>query len=588
MIRLFCIILTCSLALSAQQRTILATNAQVEGFKDIPKETIFVHYNSTLLFPGETLYYQIYCLDVDLLKQSNISKIAYLTLINQNEKYIFKHKIKLKNGIGYGDFFIPADLPSGNYKILAYTRWMLNENNFYQGDISILNPYQGRSMNSANNFPLLRDSLNFNDDSEKNITAISLLENKYYEKRDKVILNFDELTKKNKSGNYSLSIVKKYPFDQSVFPHLLNFISKVKIQSSPNRNNLVAALNKKIFLPEMRGELISGIVSHKERESIHKEKIKLGISLPANSNQTTVIETDVKGNFIFDLSGRNRNGDELYIQVLKDSSKNYNIILDSFPQPIISNLKFFDFKIKPQMKDHILQRSIYNQIENNYYQIKPDSIITQDKELPFYGKDGIYKYNLDDFTRFKTVKETLIEIVEGVWSTKDEAGKDYFAIRGLYLDQEEMGYKPLLLIDGIIEQDHNKIINSNADDIESISYIRDIYYLGVEIYGGVIIIKTKDNNYSELIDTEQVKRLKIGSIRNGLRKYFKYNYELDSYNTIPDYRHQLLWLPDLKINKKENKVILFTSDVEGEFLISLEGFTSDGQPVSILDSFWVK
>jgi len=64
--------------------------------------------------------------------------------------------------------------------------------------------------------------------------------------------------------------------------------------------------------------------------------------------------------------------------------------------------------------------------------------------------------------------------------------------------------------------------------------------------------------------------------------YFKQVYDgSGKLKRIPDYRIQLLWLPNLEISSKTNEINFFTSDVNGTFEISLEGFTNNGDPVSL-------
>ena len=66
------------------------------------------------------------------------------------------------------------------------------------------------------------------------------------------------------------------------------------------------------------------------------------------------------------------------------------------------------------------------------------------------------------------------------------------------------------------------------------------------------------------------------------KNYFKQVYaEDDKFNRIPDFRSQLLWEPNFNLNKNEDTIFFFTSDNNGDYEISLEGFTNDGQPVSL-------
>ena len=116
---------------------------QLAIYNEIPQEKMFIHYNSSLLFSGDFLYYRAYCINSQTNKLSDLSKIVYIELIGQDKNQVFKHKIILKKGLGQGDFFIPTSIPSGNYKLIAYTKWMKNneEEHFFQGDISIINPF---------------------------------------------------------------------------------------------------------------------------------------------------------------------------------------------------------------------------------------------------------------------------------------------------------------------------------------------------------------------------------------------------------------------------------------------------------------
>jgi hypothetical protein len=70
------------------------------------------------------------------------------------------------------------------------------------------------------------------------------------------------------------------------------------------------------------------------------------------------------------------------------------------------------------------------------------------------------------------------------------------------------------------------------------------------------------------------------------KEYYSPNYPNESLRRIPDYRYQLLWNPEVKFN--DEPLRLFTSDLNGEFEINLEGFTEDGKPISITKTFYVE
>jgi hypothetical protein len=57
---------------------------------------------------------------------------------------------------------------------------------------------------------------------------------------------------------------------------------------------------------------------------------------------------------------------------------------------------------------------------------------------------------------------------------------------------------------------------------------------------------------------------------------------------IPDFRSQLLWLPNLVLDTKYKEITFYTSDNVGDYEVSLEGFTNEGIPVSLKEVFSVK
>src|SRR5690606_22850182 len=48
----------------------------------------------------------------------------------------------LDNGRGNSRFFVPSSIPSGQYRLLAYTRWMKNFDDYYHAPVLIVNPYE--------------------------------------------------------------------------------------------------------------------------------------------------------------------------------------------------------------------------------------------------------------------------------------------------------------------------------------------------------------------------------------------------------------------------------------------------------------
>lgn len=109
--------------------------------QQVLQEKIFVHTDKAFYFSGEILWFKIYCVDATFHKPIDVSKVAYIELLDNENKPLLQAKIELKNGSGNGSFYLPLSVNSGNYKMRAYTNWMKNfpAEYFFDKNVSIVN-----------------------------------------------------------------------------------------------------------------------------------------------------------------------------------------------------------------------------------------------------------------------------------------------------------------------------------------------------------------------------------------------------------------------------------------------------------------
>lgn len=555
------------------------------SYKDFPQENIFVHFNSSFLVSGENLFYKIYCLNTNTNKLSDLSKIAYVELIDPDKKTIFKHKIILKSGLGEGDFFIKTSIPSGNYKLIAYTQWMRNRgvNSFFQNDITIVNPFRANKKLTVK-IPEPIDTLvvgqnlikesesvsNFNVPSKNEY--IRLKTNKTtFSKREKVVVTVKGLKDKFSYGNYSISVKK---IDS------INSPTKLKPSLFVNKNGLNKIPESSIpFLPELRGEIVSGSVFSKETNT-PKANVKVSLSIPGENAIFKIATTNKKGKFYFSIDKEYKNPNAI-IQVVNSKRKQYKVELNDYNLPNFDDFVFNDFIITPKINDLILKKSILNQIENAFHSLKNDSILPISSAVPSYQYNE-KKYILDDYTRFNTLKETVTEVVEAVYMEQKK-----FRVK-FYNNVIKSDLLPLVLIDGVIIQDHNMIIDYNARHIKSIGIVRDKYIYGGQTYMGVISIKTLKGDYKFPLEGSFIKSFELDKPLVN-KKYFRQEYnDHAKLDRIPDFRSQLLWQPNFILKGNESKVSFFTSNNIGYFEICLEGYTNMGKPVFLREIIHVK
>jgi hypothetical protein len=108
------------------------------------QEKLYVHTDQALYLTGETLWLKAYCVDGTFHTPIDISKVAYLELLNADNQPVLHSKIALTHGTGSGAIFLPATLASGNYTLRAYTQWMKNfkPEFFFHKTLAIINTFK--------------------------------------------------------------------------------------------------------------------------------------------------------------------------------------------------------------------------------------------------------------------------------------------------------------------------------------------------------------------------------------------------------------------------------------------------------------
>ncbi|SDL53522.1 hypothetical protein [Siphonobacter aquaeclarae] len=89
-------------------------------------EKMYLHTDRTFYVVGESIWFRLYYVDGTNHKPLDISKVAYVELLDKGQTPVLQAKIALHNGRGNGMLLLPSALASGNYTLRAYTQWMKN------------------------------------------------------------------------------------------------------------------------------------------------------------------------------------------------------------------------------------------------------------------------------------------------------------------------------------------------------------------------------------------------------------------------------------------------------------------------------
>ncbi len=542
-------------------------------FGDFPKEIVRFAVNSNILMAGELLQYKVFNLTADF-KKSTLSKIVYVSLRNEADSVVFSHKLQIENGSAQADFFIPATVQTGVYRLIGYTNFSRNNprDAYFEEAVYILNTFIKPSYNRKTEDTIsVTYSAKQIEDFERasKPDEIQIFSNKkIYGPRDKVEIKL-ESPEAFVGGDYILSVRKLSPVEN---------MDAVAPKQLPGGSEI-------FFIPEIRGEIISGTIRTQNGEPLANKEVSL--TIPGNDFIFKIARTNENGRFFFSVAEK-YDAEKGIVQIIEAGTKSvpHSVVMDSKDfKGGLSIPKFL--KLDPSLKNWLQERSLQVQVENAYFDIKKDSILRHSANQPFYENLGTV-FLLDDYTRFPTVRETFVEVIN-LASIRGSGENATFSVNNAYDPNGFAKFNdiaPLVLMDGIQIQDNQYLIDFNARDIESIRVIAQPYRYGPKIFSGIISVKTKSNNFVPSQENYQFDFALAAPEKKKLPYRVDYS-KPDLLSRIPDYRVQLLWKTDVSLNLK-NAVEFYTSDVLGTFEIVLMGYSAEGAYVEAKAYFQVE
>jgi hypothetical protein len=116
------------------------------------QEKLYMHVDRNFYLAGEILWCKIYVVDATLHQPLDLSKVAYVEVLDENNNPVVQAKLALEQGKGNGSISIPSSIKSGNYKVRGYTSWMKNvgPDYFFEKIISVVNTQKSREIIATN------------------------------------------------------------------------------------------------------------------------------------------------------------------------------------------------------------------------------------------------------------------------------------------------------------------------------------------------------------------------------------------------------------------------------------------------------
>ena len=533
------------------------------------RERVYLQTDKQLYLAGEAIWMKLFTTNSDFIPIS-FSKVAYVELIDSVAQ--IQIKVELTNGVGQGRMQLSPDLPTGYYRLIAYTQFMRNEGSevFFEKNIGIVNTFHSGDMPQAS-----KTENNISPDETYDHGAVSLqTDQSTYTTRDHGELLLNGLPKDIHTLSVSISGKDCVPVAE---PDILSFRKK--------RSTILPEFTGK-FLPEYEGHILTGkIVDNQTGVQVMDDVLLTsGLSFTGEGFRFFVGQKNETGDVRFYTS--NISGTKEIATIAYHSNDRYRVDIQS---PFVfrhDSKQITALHVDSTYFRQLLERSVALQVFH-YFSEDPSENITV--TAPIFKLKPSMSYPLDEYTRFTTMREVFIEFIVGARFRSRDGKREIslFTKRGNYLDFKTI---PLVMLDGVPISDHDIIYNYDPLSVEKIN----IYYgpcsLGGYLFDGIVELTTYRRLHQDLNLNKSTQIITYEGTQPHYRFFTTdYSDEKNRQSRLPDGRHTLLWNPDISTDGNSSIRLPFnTSDLTGEFQINVEGITKNGNVIFAKSSFIVE
>ena len=500
---------------------------------------------------GEKLWIKVN-VDHEALPGNAISRVAYVEICDTAQVYV-QGKVALQQGAGWACIHLPQTMHSGVYQLTAYTRYMRNcqSESYPRKYVAVLNTLGSSEKDDR----VINDLASVEDNASKSLDMGMKGDKSSYGLREKVSLSWPSQLADAKE--LVLSVVRK---DCAV--NLPALESQLPVKE-----------NGAHWLPECEGHIVTARI---EGEDLPDEALTQ-LSCVGKEMKLFEGQQKKKGVYQFFTYGVNDRQD-VVLTALADDGKTYRMEMET---PFAENLPVSVPNLVCQYEDSALvDRSVALQLS----QAMPKVVLQKEVEEMIYGRLPDKTYNLDEYVRFNTVQECIVEFVMGI-SISKENGKN--TIRMLDGNSKNYNLFPVLvLVDGVAFNDHSEVLGYNARQLHYIHQYRGDYFLGDSYYGGILSLITHRGMLTDIRMHEHMQMMGYEFPQE--RPAFEmplYEEAESRMSRRPDFRHTMYWNPSLE---GKSGVEFYTSDLQGEYVAVLQGVGADGKKIDLKWEFEVK
>lgn len=513
---------------------------------------------------GEDVFCSVFCFDGNAGSLSDFSSVAYVELISPEGSAV-RVKMALQDGRGAGRLRLPSNLPTGNYRLIAYTALNRNEEDmdYFRGSrvISVYNTLSASRQDSV--VP----------DGDAATAAVEGTGRPYgtaVEGKDRpygtaapagleLEQRGDSLFLRNSGTEcldfcLSLSISDALPDPEG--PGLADFLKA----RSGDRTTL--RTDAKLSIPEYEGEIVS------IRVPAMYSGVTAVLSGPGLRNDIYSSTVDSTGLVSFYTGNIYGDRDLVFELNSRDVNDDFSLeVLSPFASPELDRDGVPELHLNGSVAEDLKRRSVAMQISRHFgideymdsLQLRPD--------LLFKG-GAMTVYEMDDYTRFPTMRETIVEYVREVQIRRQDGEPVLKVVPGKSFESYSsmLGGNALVLVDGVPVSEHGRVLDLNPALLRRICIYPYDVSTGSCIYSGVVNFISFRGDMAGLQFPGRVRILDFHGVT------FPVTVGAAKEDSLsPDYRYTRMWQPLLHLEAGEELELPLGKCEAEELRLELEG-----------------
>ncbi len=537
---------------------------------------VVVFTDRDIYIAGEQLLFTLHINGESGGQTSASGEIVYLLLRDSRQGPVAKVCMKTAGGMAYGSISLPDTLATGYYQLVAFTNRLRNcgEDCYFSKELIIANLFDRelKALSDANPAQVTAEGpvVDKMQQPAQSLFSIRGLKKTYAQGEE---ISFS-LAGNSSSGNLpaiTVSVAEEEPWQGKISGY--NFG-----QSCSSRSTQME------FLPETRGQIISGKVTDKATHA-GIENCCVLLSAKDTAVNLQYAFTGSNGMFRFRLNDYYQQKD-IVIQ-----------LLDSVPgqKPVIELEDRFALSdafvpaaggISAAVAEYIRRSQDIVRVQRAYRQAPQMQAVEKTagnnlRPALYYKPDqqvfpGAYE-SLSDFS------EITKELLPTVRTRKTASGTTLEVV-----DKVQQGFfskNAALFIDGIYRRDNREVLPMGSDRIRRIEVVNEQRVYGTLTFPGILAVFTNDSAIAPATDQSS----KLFRVEPYSANSVQQQQEIPRNTTLPDFRQLLYWQPVIKAGQAGSYDIKFrASQHTGTFILSIRGTGADGEIIQKEQRFSIR